>query len=45
MDDNLFDEFGNYIGGDKASSNSSNSEDLSEIEQDPPDFIIDVKNI
>jgi hypothetical protein len=42
MDEDLFDEFGNYIGDDKVSESSSESEEALEANLNNPEFIIDV---
>ena len=41
-DEQLFDEFGNYIGVDQVSPNLSESDELPEPDHGSPDFIIDV---
>ena len=43
MADDLFDEFGNFIGEQKEIISSSESEEIQNLES--PDFVIDVNNI
>ena len=42
MEDDLFDEFGNYIGEGKVSEESSEIEESQDADIGNPDFIIDV---
>lgn len=42
MDDDLFDEFGNYLGGQQSSPSDSESEENPHIPMESEDIVIDV---